>query len=424
MKVMLLSYEDGGGGAGRAALKLHGALRENEIDSVLRVARKTSDLPSIIGPTALFQRISKNLNSCIAQPFMRLQRTANRGLHSPAWLPTGIVAELNNSDADVVQLNWVCGLLTVEEIGRLTKPLVWRLSDMWAFSGTEHYGEDGPNARWRTGYHAKNRPATDSGLDIARWAWNRKLRAWRNPIHIVAPSRWLADCVKQSALMRDWPVSVIPTVVDTNRFQPWPKAFARELFRLPQDIRLILFGALAGGTDPRKGREFLESALAIVAKKVPRVAGVIFGQSEPLDPPRLGLPLYWTGHLSDDITLSLLYSAADVMVLPSRQDNLPQTGIEAQCCGCPVVTFDCSGLPDLLEHKNTGYLARAFDVDELAFGIEWVLESEERQTQLSRASRVRSLQLWAPSVVIPKYLDVYRHAIDADAKRANAHVRH
>ena len=417
MKVTLLSYEDGGGGAGRAALRLHSAMLDSGVDCTLRVARKSSDLPAVIGPTTLIQKLSKNLNLQITEPLMRLQRSSNKGLHSPAWLPTGIVTELNNSDADVLQLNWICGLITIEEIGKLTKPLIWRLSDMWAFSGTEHYGEDGFNARWRIGYKSKNRALADSGLDIEKWVWGRKLSSWRKPIHIVAPSRWLADCAKQSVLMRDWPVTIIPTAVDINQFRPWPKAFARELFRLPPDSSLILFGALDGGTDPRKGRAFLESALGIVARKVPRSAGVIFGQSEPLHPPRLGLPLYWTGHLTDDITLSLLYSAADVMVLPSRQDNLPQTGIEAQCCGCPVVTFDCSGLPDLIQHKNTGYLAKAFDIAELALGIEWVLESQERLRQLSTAARDRALRLWAPSIVIPKYLDLYRNAIDS--KRAN-----
>jgi glycosyltransferase involved in cell wall biosynthesis len=121
------------------------------------------------------------------------------------------------------------------------------------------------------------------------------------------------------------------------------------------------------------------------------------------------------GHLNDDVTLSLLYSAADVMVIPSRQDNLPQTGVEAQSCGCPLVTFDCSGLPDLLEHKHTGYLAKAFDVDELAYGIEWVLADPDRYRELSRQSRDRSLRHWAPAVVVPQYLEVYRCVIDQQA---------
>jgi glycosyltransferase involved in cell wall biosynthesis len=412
VKVILLSYEDGGGGAGRAAFKLHRALRENGVDSRLQVRSKRTDSPTVMITKPLVRKAIGKLSAPVIERLMRLQRSSNRGLHSPAWFSSGIVDELNQSDADVLQLNFIVGLLSIEEIGKLEKPLVWRLSDMWAFSGTEHYGDDGPNARWRIGYTAANRSSSDSGPDIDRWAWRRKRHAWKRPIHIVAPSRWLADCVRQSALMRDWPVTVIPTALSVTQFQPWPKAMARAVLGLPEGVPLVLFGALSGGADPRKGREFLQASLTKLASRIPGVAGVIFGQSEPADPPRLGLPLYWMGHLNDDATLSLLYSAADVMVIPSRQDNLPQTGIESQSCGCPVVTFNCSGLPDVVEDRKTGYLAKAFDVDDLANGIEWVLADGERRQLLSQRSRERALRLWSPEVVVAQYLQVYRRAID------------
>ena len=412
MKVTLLSYEDGGGGAGRAAYKLHRALREIGVDSRLQVRTKRTDSPTVMITKSLVRKAIGKLSAPLVPRLMRLQRSANQGLHSPAWFSSGIVDELNHSDADVLQLNFICGLLSIEEIGRLEKPLVWRLSDMWAFSGTEHYGDDGPAARWRTGYRADDRPASDGGPDIDRWAWGRKRRAWKRPIHIIAPSRWLAGCVRESALMHDWPVTVIPTALDVKQFQPWPKQTARAVLGLPEDVPLVLFGALSGGTDPRKGREFLQAALAKLASRIPAVHGVIFGQSEPAHPPRLGVPLHWMGHLHDDATLALLYSAADVMVIPSRQDNLPQTGIESQSCGCPVVTFDCSGLPDVVEDRQTGYLAKPFEVDDLANGIAWVLADRGRQETLSRRSRERALRLWAPEVVIPQFLQVYGRAID------------
>lgn len=412
MKVIQLSYEDGGGGAGRAAFKLHRALRELGVDSRLQVRRKRTDSPTVMITKPLVRKAIGKLSAPLVPRLMRLQRTANPGLHSPAWLSAGIVDELNASDADVLHLNFINGLLSIEEIGRLEKPLVWRLSDMWAFSGTEHYGDDGPDARWRAGYRADNRSPSDSGPDIARWVWQRKRRAWKRPIHIVAPSRWLAACVKGSALMRGWPVTVIPTALDVTQFQPWPKATARAVLGLPQETPLVLFGAISGGTDPRKGREFLQAALATLPTRIPGVVGVIFGQSEPADPPRFGVPLHWMGHLHDDATLSLLYSAADVMVIPSRQDNLPQTGIESQSCGCPVVTFNCSGLPDVVEDRETGYLATPFEVADLANGIEWVLADRGRHEVLSRQSRERALRLWAPEVVVPQFLQVYRQAIE------------
>src|SRR4051812_1009981 len=159
MNVTLLSYEDGKGGAGRAAFKLHKALLACGVDSRLRVRSKTTDLKSVHITKPLVRKAIGRLAAPLTQPFMRLQKSSNQGLHTPGWLPSGIVGELNESDADVLQMNFVSGLLSVEEIGRLTKPLVWRLSDMWAFSGGEHYGDDGPRARWRTGYTRENRPA-------------------------------------------------------------------------------------------------------------------------------------------------------------------------------------------------------------------------------------------------------------------------
>lgn len=411
MKPLLLSYEDGGGGAGRAAFKLHRALRSQGVDSWLQVRSKTTDCPTVTITRPILRKAVGRVAAGLRPHFMRLQHSANPTQRSPAWYSLGIADELNASDADVLHLNFVTGLLSIEDIGRLTKPLIWRLSDMWAFSGTEHYGDDGPTARWRLGYTPESRSPSERGPDIDRWAWRRKRRAWKRPIQIVTHSRWLARCVSESALMHDWPVTIIPTPLDVDQFQPWPKRVARAVLGLPLDAPLILFGALSGGADPRKGRDFLEAALPKVHARLPNAEGVIFGQSEPAKPPRLGLPLHWLGHLHDDATLSLAYSAADVMVLPSRQDNLPQTGIESQSCGCPVVTFNVSGLPDVVEDRQTGYLAAPFEVDDLAAGIEWVLADPERHERLSRLSRTRALSLWAPAVVVPQFVALYERAI-------------
>ena len=281
---------------------------------------------------------------------------------------------------------------------------------MWPFCGAEHYVVDDQHARFRSGYSKNNRAPDHKGLDIDRWVWSRKQKSWENPVQIVTPSRWLAECVKDSALMHNWPVTVIPNTLDTETYKPYSKRIAREKLCLPNDSKLVLFGALKGGKEPRKGWDLLQPALARVGQCIPDVHGVIFGQSEPKDPPKLGLPLHWLGHLHDDATLALLYSAVDVTVVPSRQENLPQIGTEAQACGCPVVAFNITGLPDVVEHEYTGYLAQAFSIDDLARGIEWVLNDDERYSKLSVRSRERAMRLWSPEVVVPQYLQVYEQA--------------
>src|SRR5262249_41322804 len=125
----------------------------------------------------------------------RLHGTDDIGLRSIGIFPSHLPQAINRSDADVVHLHWVSAeTMSVEDIGRIRKPVVWTAHDMWPFCGAEHYAPDGPNARWRCGYTAANRPVAQWGIDIDRWTWRRKRRAWRNAMHIVCPSRWLASC--------------------------------------------------------------------------------------------------------------------------------------------------------------------------------------------------------------------------------------
>lgn len=419
MKPVLLSQSDTAGGAARASFRLHKALLRHGVSSRMRVGVKKSDLATVDGPSGKLGMAVGLVRPHVGGLLMYLQKSTNPILHSPAILPSGIVRSLNASSAEVLNLHWINNeFLTIEDIGQLRKPIVWTLHDMWPLCGAEHYAPDDISARWRKGYLPGNRTDGHGGLDIDRWAWNRKLRAWRSQMYIVTPSRWLADCVKGSELLGQKPVIVIPNPLDTRQFQPWPKQLARQMLGLSPEVPLVLFGAIGGGADSRKGWDLLQPALVSLANELPRVESVIFGQSEPVNPPRLGLPMHWMGHLNDDATLALLYSAADVMVVPSRQENLPQSGTEAQACGCPVVAFNCTGLPDVVVHEETGYLAAPYDAEDLAKGIRWVLENQERYSRLSATARVRAMSLWAEEVVVPQYQSVYQQAIETFANKS------
>lgn len=401
MKVYHLSTTDTLGGAARAALRIHLACLRNQIDSWMMVGQKNSDLYSINANTSRFSRLKRLAKQAISKKIISWQRT--NGTHSLGLLPSGLVKKLNSDNFDVLNLHWVGGeFLSVEDIGKFCKPIVWTLHDMWAFCGAEHYAE---NEEWQNGYSSR------SFWDLDRWVWTRKKKAWTQPIYIVTPSDWLADCVKKSALMGSWQVRTIPYPLDIQVFQPREKLWCRETLGLPKDKKLILFGAINPTADRRKGWDLLQIALQKLSQTADDVVGVIFGQSAPPDPPNLGLPLQWMGYLHDDITLSLLYSAVDVMVVPSRQDNLPQTSTEPQACGTPVVAFDVCGLPSAVEHKQTGYLAKPFDTDDLAHGISWVLSDQERWQKLSSQARDRAVRLWSPEVVAKQYLEVYEEAI-------------
>ena len=108
--------------------------------------------------------------------------------------------------------------MSIEDIGRIPKPVIWTLHDMWAFCGAEHYADCSDDARWRVGYQKSNRPVIDTGIDINRYIWMRKKKSWDKPMHIVSPSQWLAACARESIILKDMPVTVIPNVLDTLYF--------------------------------------------------------------------------------------------------------------------------------------------------------------------------------------------------------------
>jgi glycosyltransferase involved in cell wall biosynthesis len=410
-RIEILSNSDSMGGASRAAYRLYRAVRSAVSHTRMTVVNKKTDDWTVTGPSTAYEKVKHLLRPRIGWKIVALQKSPDLNMHSANILPSKLAASINKSDTDVLNLHWIGGeTMSIEDVGRIRKPIVWTFHDMWALCGAEHLADDGPDARWRTGYYPDNRPAGASGLDIDRYTWNRKRRAWTNPVQIVTPSRWLAECVKQSALMKDWPVSVIPNVLDTELFKPLDRSYSRHVLNLPLDKHIVLFGALGGGRDFNKGYDLLLDALQFLSARHSDVLCVVFGQGEPQHAPAIPFPIRWMGHIGDDSTLALLYSAADVMVTPSRKENLPQSGTEAHACGCPVVAFNCTGLPEVVEHLVTGYLAQPYEAEDLAHGIGWVLDDEPRRTMLGEAARDRAERLWSASSVVPAYLAVYEAA--------------
>lgn len=378
------------------------------MNSTLLVDKATSDDWTVQAPTNEVRRIFSRVRPRLGGLPTHLLRTGNPILHSPSILPSGRAKSLNAGDADILHMHWVQGeMLSISEIGQLRKPVVWTLHDMWAFCGAEHYTED---YRWREGYRKNNRPSYESGFDLNRWTWQRKRKYWLRPIHIVTPSNWLAKCVRESALMQDWPLSVIPNPIDTERWNPIEQALARKLLGLPKDIPLVLFGAMGGDRDPRKGFDLLKVALKSLYNETPELQLVVFGQSQPRAAPDLRFPIHYAGHLHDDLTLRVLYSAATVMVVPSRQEVFGQTASEAHACGTPVVGFDACGLPDIVVHEKTGYLARAFDAEDLAKGIHWVVSNFQRRNQLGKNARAHAVTRFESKVIARKYIETYNIA--------------
>jgi len=393
--VLHLSTYAANGGAARAASTLHEAMAREGVDSTLVTAH---------GPRF---RIASELD----RRLWRLQRSPTSTWRSPARFGSLSARAINATDADVVNLHWVTdGFLTIEQIGRIEKPVVWTLYDMWVFCGTEHYGVDSPDARWRTGYTKANRPVDESGWDIDRNAWERKRRHWR-PSQVVPASTWLTSSTSASALMGGWPITRIPHVVDAGAFAPMTRDDARRQLGLPIDAPLVLFLASAGIIDRRKGFDLLEQALPAVRAAHPDVRVVFVGPPSPDYRSASGVPIHWHGAVHGNEALRLLYGASDVLAAPSREDNMPLTAMEAQTCGRAVVAFDIGGLPDIVEHHATGFLAPQGDTDALADGIVQAIGDARGDNVWGGQARDRALATWSGPEVVRQYLEVYSRAL-------------
>jgi glycosyltransferase involved in cell wall biosynthesis len=409
-----VTHSDSGGGAARAALRLHRALCNAGVESSMLLRTSTSGEPGIHGPRTSAEVSLGRLRSPIGRALMRLQRSITPEPRSGNFVPSRWARRIAAIDANIVHLHWVGDeTMSIEDIGRISQPVVWTLHDMWAFCGAEHFHPS--DARWVEGYGRDNRPAGDRGLDLDRQVWQRKRRAWRTSWRIIAPSGWMASCAARSALLGDMPVTVIPNVLDTTAFQPGDRRECRAALGLNDDRPLVLFGAIRAGADPNKGLDLLLEALQRIAVASPRLglSCAVFGADAPPAGVSMPVPTRWLGHVNDDAMLARIYAAGDVMVVPSRIENLPQTATEAQSCGCPVVGFRTTGLPDAVDDRRTGWLARAFDAEDLAAGIRWVVEDPQRRHVLSIAARQRALRLWHPDVVFPQYLEQYALALEA-----------
>jgi glycosyltransferase involved in cell wall biosynthesis len=373
------------------------------------VQNKSGDDWTVLDASGKWQRKLAGLRAPLDRLSLWRQRHRGLPLFSTSWLPDGLKKRVESTTPDIVHLHWInAGFMRLETLSAIRQPMVWTLHDMWAFTGGCHYAGDCRGFENQCG--ACPVLGSTQKNDLSRQVWTRKTRAWKHlDLTLVTPSRWMADEARASALFRDRRIEVIANGLDLDRFRPVDRAVAREILGLPQDARLVLFGAMDSTSDKRKGFHLLEPALQKLGNRPQtcRTELVIFGASEPRVSPDLPMKAHYLGTLADDISLALAYSCADVFVAPSLQDNLPNTVAEALACGVPVVSFDVGGLPDMIDHKKNGYLARPFEADDLAHGIDWVLANENRQADLARAARAKAEEEYGIERCVQQYVDLY-----------------
>ena len=390
LAVSHFSGSDATGGASGAAIRIHWGLLKLGVRSKLWVAHRENRIPDValLRHNSFVRRRWRSIEQYFDGRMLSSAQVGATDTVSTSFFGHDPLPSIKMDAADIVQLHWIGGMvLSLSKLKHIKQPIVWRLPDMWAFCGVEHYTMD--SQRFRDGYTQTNRSPDEIGIDISRWVWKHKKQIYNKikRLTIVCPSQWLACCARESAILYDREIVVIKTGCDTETFRPLERIMCRRLLGLPADIPLVLIGA-AGLQSRRKGIDLFVKAVTSLHNDAtcPDFAVAVVGMGNKDLHSGLSVAVHEMGFIQDSLHMSLLYNAADVFVAPSRQENLANTVLESLACGTPCVAFNIGGMPDAIDHKINGWLAVPYSTEELATGIRWLLTHPQPEA-LRNASR-------------------------------------
>lgn len=407
MKVLIVSTSDLQGGAAIAAYRLLNALTKAGIDARMAVRDKQSD-NNLVVKIGSDRRNKLNFYRERADIFIR-NRFSRQTLFDVSIANTGIsITDLPEfRDADVVHLHWINqGMLSLHEIGKIIasgKKIVWTMHDMWPFTGICHHA--GSCSNYKKACGSCPYLGSHSSHDLSRQVFLQKQATYaKRKITFVACSHWLQSLAEKSPLTKGHNVVSIPNPIDTDIYRPKDKIAARNKLNLPIDKKIVLFAAVKA-SDKRKGTDYLIEASRLMAQRNNDIHFLIAGNRSEEIEQQLALPAHSTGYVSPE-NMPDVYNAADVFVTPSLQENLPNTIMEAMSCGTPCVGFEIGGIPEMIDHKQNGYVARYKVVEDLAEGLCRILESDETET-LSANAREKALSSYSENIVVQNYLELY-----------------
>lgn len=418
-KILSVNVSDASGGAARAAYRIHKAVNRAGGNSRMLVKQKMLNDDSVIS----IEEFDKKYFFTDACRFV--EKKLKNQLQHRRWnrypdkedvflsdlRSESIHGAFQKINFDILHLHWInLHFLDLQELRKIHKPAVWTLHDCWPFTGICHYFYECTRYTSQCG----NCPFLHSGKDkdLSRKIWQKKKQFYQNvDLHIVSPSRWLADAARASSLLGNFPITVIPNPIDIYLFSPGDKEQACQLLKLNPEKKYILFGAMNASTDKNKGFKELISALQYFEKKFneQETELIIFGVSKEFEKPDIKMPLHFYGVLPDEMLIAV-YRAADVMVVPSLSENLSNVIMESLSCGTPVVAFDTGGNADLIDHQENGYLATLFSAEELAFAIHWCIQNNQ-DNNLSVHARQKVANNFSEEKVAQQYLSLYQAII-------------
>ena len=393
-------------GAGNAALKIHEMLKKKKIDSDLFVKKKSH----INSKKFILEKRKQKIHEFFFDSLNYISnkilnnRLINKDLRSLGWFTSPYNDIINNSNFDIVQLHWINNFISINDIANIKKPLIWRFSDMWPILGTKHYVNENENI-----FNSNQ----SSFLEKNNFLFKKK--KWKNKINVISPSYWLEKHIKKSEISQNWTVNVIHTPINSETFIPLNRLIIKNELGIKNE-RVLIFGA-DNLLEKRKG---LKTILNIFTNKLvdqkDNYILLLFGKGKIKEKKINNLKIMHFGYLKSKIEINKLYNAADVMILPSTIDNLPQIGLEAQTSGLPVIAFKNSGLEEIIDENKTGIFTDLETSENLSFHISNFFNKTESLHQYRQNSRIRSLNLWSEEKVFEKYMNLYSKILEENKR--------
>jgi glycosyltransferase involved in cell wall biosynthesis len=415
MRILIVNTSERTGGAAVAASRLMEALNNNGAKAKMLVRDKESDSLSVSalrGQRAsrwhfLWERLVIWTRLHLRRQHLFEVDIANSG--------TDITQLPEFQEADVIHLHWVNqGMLSLKGIRKILesgKAVVWTMHDIWPATAICHLTLDCRHFE-NACHHCRLLPGGGSANDLSARTWRKKQHMLQGQhITFVACSQWLAGEARKSALLSGQTVLSIPNAIDTRLYRPAPQEQARQTVGLPTEERIILF-ASQRVTNVNKGMSYLIEACQLLAKQHPEkvsqtAVAILGGHAEDIDG-LLPFRTYPLGYVNDERRIAAVYQAADVFVLPSLSENLPNTIMEAMACGIPCVGFRVGGIPEEIDHRENGYVADYRSSEDLARGIWWTLYECDREA-VRKACLSKVARCYSQQSIALKYIEVYEN---------------
>jgi glycosyltransferase involved in cell wall biosynthesis len=410
MKVLHINYHQNQGGASVASDRLVEALNKSKVESKLLVNEKKNKSDHVLSQFHnVFDLILHKVKKILAIYIKKVLGAKNIYKDSISIFPSNLSQKINKSKFDIVNLHWICNeMISIKEIKEINKPIVWTLVDMWPFTGSTHYTEN-------DFYKYSNKKFDGRKIfNIQNWVLKRKIKYHNKDMIIICISKWLEKLAKESHIFKNNKIYTIPCTIDVNYWKPVDKNLARKTLGFDVKKKYFLFSAFNGINDERKGFDLMLRALTNINIDKKKFIVVILGNADGLNKInelyKFNFEIFDQNFNNDKDLLKTIYSACDILIMPSRLEAFGQVALEAGSCALPCVSFRNTGVEDVINHNNDGYLADYLNIESLTRGIN-LLNKESIHSKMSKNIREKIVKEFSYENISKKYKDIYETLI-------------